>query len=186
MIRSFIAFELTKEAVESLAATQTGMKRGAEGVRWVNPAGIHLTINFLGSIPEEHIPLIHRAMMESVAGSSAIELVLTEVDAFPNKFKPRVIWVGLGGDIDRMARIKEKLDNLLQPLGFVPENRPFRLHLTLGRVKNVKNVRRLKEAIGRAEVADPTPFMVTKLVLFKSELFPDGARYTPLAEVGLT
>ena len=74
---------------------------------------------------------------------------LTEIGAFPGKSRPRVIWVGLGGDVDGLSRIKVRLDALLEPLGFTPENRrPFKPHLTIGRVKKINNPRQLNMAFG--------------------------------------
>ncbi len=186
MIRSFIAFELPTEVRTSLAAIQNALKDSVPGVRWVKPAGIHLTLSFLGDIPEEQVPDIHGAVGKAAEGARPLSLRLSDVGAFPDPSRPRVVWVGLDGDVAELAEIKKKLDRELSPLGFVPEGRAFRPHLTLGRVKIQKNIQGLKELFARVGLARPVPFMVTKLILFKSDLFPDGARYTPLAEVEMT
>jgi RNA 2',3'-cyclic 3'-phosphodiesterase len=186
VIRSFVAFDLPRPVIEKLADVQKRLEQSASGVRWVNPGSIHLTINFLGDIDEELTAAIHGAMRESVAGSPALALYLSEIGAFPNKSRPRVIWAGLGGDVGNLSRIKMRLDDLLEPLGFTPERRPFRPHLTIGRVKKNKNPRQLNMALEQAEVADHDPFMVTDLVLYKSELSPRGAKYTSLAKAELT
>ena len=186
MIRSFVAFDLPRPVIEQLADAQKRLKQSASGVRWVSPGAIHLTINFLGDIDEELAPSIHQAMQESVAGSPALTLFLTEIGAFPNKSRPRVVWAGLGGDVEGLSRIKVRLDGLLEPLGFTPEKRPFKPHLTIGRVKKMNNPRQLNLALEQAEVADHAPFMVTDLVLYKSELSPQGAKYTSLAKAELT
>jgi len=182
-IRSFIAFELPKSVLDALSDVQKSLKRDTEGVRWVRPDSIHLTTNFLGDIPEDMAPRIEEALKQCMTGAVGMNMRLNGVGAFPTIYKPRVIWVGVEGDVPVMAEIKRGLDQALLPLGFEPEGRSFKPHLTIGRVKNPKNLKRLSQALEKAEVAERTLFMISRLVLYKSELFPDGARYTPLAWV---
>jgi 2'-5' RNA ligase len=184
VIRSFIAFELPQEAKEVLARIQEQMKRAGSGIGWVKPGGIHLTLNFLGNIQEGQIDELAEAMRRSAAGFGPVKLGFSEAGAFPGPKNPRVIWVGLKGETDRLAAIKKRLDELLQPLGFEPEQRTFKPHLTLGRVKKKINPALLSALISETKI-DEKPFVVSHLVLYKSQLFPDGAEYTPLATVEL-
>ena len=185
MIRSFIAFELPQRAKETLVRIQEQMKRAGSGIGWVKPGGIHLTLNFLGNIQETQVDELSQAMKESAAGFGPLELAFSEAGAFPGMKNPRVIWVGLMGQTDRLAAIKKRLDELLQPLGFEPEQRSFKPHLTLGRVKKKINPALLSAVISEVEIDEKKPFVVSHLILYKSQLFPDGAEYTPLATVGL-
>ncbi len=182
-IRSFIAFELPESVRDALANVQKSMKGNVEGVSWTKPGSIHLTTNFLGYIEEDLIPGVGEAVKQSMIGAAKMNMRLTGVGAFPSIYRPRVLWVGVEGDVPAMAEVKSKLDRLLQPWGFEAETRSFKPHLTIGRVKNTKNLKRLSQTLEQAEVAEQPLFVVSRLVLYKSELFPDGARYTPLAWV---
>ena len=186
VIRSFIAFELPRNVLERVSETQQRLKKVVDGVRWVRPGGIHLTLQFLGNIREESVTEIHAAMTSCATGFISMKVSLGKLGSFPQRGMPRVIWAGLEGDIDRLQVLKAELDEALIPLGFNPEKRPFKPHLTLGRNKKIKNPEQLRNALEKLTFADSTSFMLEKLILFKSELFPTGAVYTPLATVGLS
>jgi 2'-5' RNA ligase len=185
VIRCFIAFELPQSAKEGLARIQEAMKRAGGGIGWVKPTGMHLTLNFLGNIKEKQIDELKLAMGESVAGFEPMELVFSEVGAFPNTRNSRVIWVGLAGHTDSLTAIKQRLDQFLQPLGFEPEQRPFKPHLTLGRVKKRINPTLLTKVISETVIVEKEPFTISHLILYESQLFPVGAEYTPLVTVAL-
>jgi len=184
VIRSFIAFDLPQSVLDELGRVRDEMKKDVEGVKWVNPRSIHLTLQFLGNISEELVEELKAPIDQSMEGFQPLELALDRVGAFPNPRNPRVIWMGITGQTDRLALIKQRLDTLLEPLGFKPEKRSFKPHLTLGRVKKLKNPAMLRTRLEQSAVADHRSFMVTKIVLYKSQLFPDGAQYTPLYSVG--
>jgi 2'-5' RNA ligase len=92
----------------------------------------------------------------------------------------RVVWVGLRGDDQALISLQKSVEDALAPLGFEPEDRPFRAHLTLGRVKGRQHLRALQDALLTHQGFESEVFDVTELVLYKSDLLPDGARYTPL------
>jgi RNA 2',3'-cyclic 3'-phosphodiesterase len=185
VIRSFIAFELPPAARELLANIQDGMKRAVSGIGWVKPTSIHLTLVFLGNIHEHQVVELGQVMAKSVVGSGSLELFFSETGAFPGIRSPRVIWVGLAGQTDKVSIIKKNLDELLQPMGFEPEQRSFKPHLTLGRVKERINPALLSKLIAETVIVEKEPFIVSNLVLYQSRLFPDGAQYTPLTTIAL-
>jgi 2'-5' RNA ligase len=189
-IRSFIAVELPEEVKKGLRRAQDELSLARYGfVKCVSPEGIHLTLKFLGNVPESKIADIVRVMEEASLGVSPFQLQITEVGAFPNMRRPRVIWVGIKGEIDKLIGWQQWLDDGLVPLGFAKENRPFTPHLTLARLRETcspEDKLRLGEAVAAAQVEVDYKFKVTSLNLMRSQLFPTGAVYSQLAEVKLT
>ena len=92
----------------------------------------------------------------------------------------RIIWVGLKGDGEALKKLQQDVEEAVVDLGFEKEERPFRPHLTVGRVKGRQHLRSLQDLLASHQRFEAEAFDVTELVLYKSELRPEGARYTPL------
>jgi 2'-5' RNA ligase len=180
MIRSFIAIELPDEIRQALAHVQGQLRRSVDGVRWVQPGSIHLTLKFLGSIPAEQIQPIAAAAMEVVQSESPLSVGVNGLGAFPNARRPRVIWVGIEGDVERLGRLQIRLEEALEPLGFTREGRAFRPHLTLGRIKDPRRPPDLTRALADVTVPTCNSFDVREILVYKSDLRPTGAIYTKL------
>jgi 2'-5' RNA ligase len=119
---------------------------------------------------------------------SPFQLHITEVGAFPNMRRPRVLWVGIKGEVDKLIGWQQRIDEGLVPLGFAKEARPFTPHLTLARLReNCSPGDRLhfSEMFAKAHVEVDYNFTVSSLNLMKSQLFPAGAVYSSLAEIKL-
>ena len=180
MIRTFIAIELPDEIRHALAEVQKHLRRDVAGVRWVEPGSIHLTLKFLGSIPAEQIQPIAAAAAQVVQGDPPLTLGLSGLGAFPNPRRPRVIWVGIEGDVARLGRLQTRLEEALGPLGFPREERGFRPHLTVGRVKDPRRPPDLTRPLADVAVPRCNSFDVREILLYKSDLRPTGAIYTKL------
>lgn len=149
---------------------------------------MHLTLKFLGNISANKVTDITGAMEQASQGVSPFQLQITEVGAFPNLKRPRVLWVGIKGEVDKLVSWQQRLDNGLVPLGFAKEARPFTPHLTLARLRdNCSPVDSLHlgETVANAQVKVNYKFTVTSLNLMRSQLLPTGAVYSRLAEVKL-
>jgi RNA 2',3'-cyclic 3'-phosphodiesterase len=173
MIRTFIAFELPGEIKSLLGEAIAGLRLKAKGVKWVPPEGLHVTLKFLGSIDEALVPPLSRGLDEVARAYPPLKVTLSRLGAFPDARRPRVIWAGLTGDIRAMADIAARVDKVCTPFGMEPEKRPFRAHVTMGRLK-VPTVVDLAQEVGES------PFTIENIVLYKSELSPSGARYSVL------
>jgi 2'-5' RNA ligase len=188
-IRSFIAIELPEAVKTGLQQLQTQLTLPQYSfVKCVAPEGIHLTLKFLGNISSQKMTDITRVMEQASQRVSPFQLQITEVGAFPNVRRPRVLWVGIKGDVDKLVGWQQHLDNGLVPLGFAKEARPFTPHLTLARLReNCSPGDRLQfgEMIAGSHVEVDYKFTVTSLNLMRSQLFPSGAVYSRLAEVKL-
>jgi len=175
-IRAFIAIDLpptVKAALAGVAATLGGrVPRGA--VRWVRPEQMHLTLRFLGDTPAGRLPALAAALNTLAAGHTPFTLHLSDVGCFPNARRPRVVWVGLGGEEAKLTALVSTLEAALRPLGWPPEDNPFRAHLTLGRVKD----ERASQGIDWSADVPALEVPVTAVHLIESQLRPDGAVYT--------
>lgn len=185
MIRSFIALDLPEDTRKRLAALQELLKRSRARVRWVNPSSIHLTLKFLGNIHPTQVDDIAATAALTVRNEHPLTLYAKGLGAFPSLRKPRVIWVGLQGQVERLGGIQARLEKALQPLGFAPEKRPFRPHLTLGRIKDRGGLENLVDALAALDVPEFNSFDADEIILYKSDLRPTGAIYTKLHRIPL-
>jgi 2'-5' RNA ligase len=185
MIRSFIAIDLPEETRRALAEIQEQLKQSGARVRWVNPGSIHLTLKFLGDIHPDQVDDIAAATARAVRSEPQLNLRAAGLGAFPNHRKPRVIWVGLRGEVERLVNIQAGLEKALEPLGFALEGRGFRPHLTIGRVKDRHRLQSLIDAMSTLELPEFNSFDADEIILYKSDLRPTGAIYTKLHRMPL-
>jgi 2'-5' RNA ligase len=189
-IRLFIAIELPPDALawctEAIERARRELGTSAAALRWVRPEGIHLTLKFLGEVPTSTTAALIGGLSQGVPGMPEFELAIGRAGVFPNQRQPRVLWLGLLGDLAATKAAQERVESAIVPLGFPPEARQFQPHLTLGRVRENARPEQLA-AIGRLPSTWPTtvspPFRVTSISLIQSHLGPGGARYTPLARI---
>lgn len=185
MIRSFLAVDLPMALRESMLSAAMGLRTPAADVKWVRPEGIHFTLKFLGNIEEGQVEPIVNAVSGVITGQKPLALKAEGMGAFPDLRRPRVIWIGMTGDIERLMVIQKNIEQVLSVLGFPAEDRPFTPHLTLGRVRYNKKFSGLAHKIQGLKDINFTPFTVNELILYKSALRPEGAIYTPLRRLPL-
>lgn len=175
-IRAFIAVQLTDEVRDALREVVRSLsgrvERGA--VRWVRPEQMHLTLRFLGDTDTGKLPAVQAAMDAVAASNAPFEMRLGEVGCFPNRNRPRVIWVGLSGGEARLLSLVVALEKELAHLGWEPEGKPFRAHLTLGRVKDERGA----QGIEWAADVQPLAIPIKAIHLIESQLRPAGPVYT--------
>lgn len=188
-IRSFIAIELPDELKAELSRLQVKLKSGnVGGVRWVDPRSIHLTLKFLGDVSIDKVNEIAEAMGIAAQGISPFNLVVNGLGAFPDLKRVQVIWVGVGGDLDKLAQLQQGIDSSLDLLGFSPEERLFTPHLTLARLRSgVMNSERqvLGELIAKTKFQSDCAIEVDHINLMKSELTREGAIYSRVISIKL-
>jgi RNA 2',3'-cyclic 3'-phosphodiesterase len=185
MIRAFLAIELPDDLRSGLAQVQEELKRSRADVRWVAPGNIHLTLKFFGNVPDDEIDGLAQAAREAAAETAPLRLKATVAGAFPSPTAPRVVWLGLGGDLVPLTQLFYRLEKAFAALGYPPEGRAFNPHLTLGRVKSPANRERLAKMLAKLPPVDWPPFEVKELILFQSVLSPKGSTYTPLQLIPL-
>jgi len=185
MIRAFLAIELPEALRPGLALVQEELKRSRAEVRWAPPGNIHLTLKFFGNVPDDEIGALALAARQAAATEQPFHLQVTVAGAFPSPKAPRVVWLGLGGDLVPLTRLYHNLEKAFAALGFLPEGRAFNPHLTLGRVKSPANRERLAGMLAKLPPLNWPPFEVKELILFQSVLSPQGSKYTPLKVIPL-
>ncbi|MDJ0783831.1 MAG: RNA 2',3'-cyclic phosphodiesterase [Desulfosarcinaceae bacterium] len=184
-IRAFIALELPASTRSALADLQATLKPEFTAVRWVRPAGIHLTLKFLGDIPEHQVNAIGKTLRAAADERHALATVIKGLGVFPGVRKARVIWAGLAGDTAAILAIQQDVDAALATLGFPRDRRRFKAHLTLGRFKKAPPAPELVRILETCSDYAPVALPLTRLVLYRSELRPQGARYTSLFQAPL-
>jgi len=187
-LRLFVALELTEEVQGELAALVKRVKEaGGRGLRTVSAHQVHLTVKFLGDTPRRQVPALSKALEGATAGVSPFRLALGETGVFPPRGRARVLWVGLGGDLEALAHLHRRVEEALEPLGFPRERRPYTPHLTVARVRPGASPGQLARALEALREAPPRPLPlpVRTVSLMQSILGPQGARYRRLASAPL-
>jgi 2'-5' RNA ligase len=185
MKRTFIAIKIHPgEKVREILDYFKEMLAG-EKIRWVDPDIMHLTFAFLGDTDEKIIASVIDILKRTALKQPPFELVFRGTGLFKNLNDPRVIW--LGTEINPvMQSIKVELDNDLSKLGFEKETREFRPHLTLGRIKWIKNRSALEEAIKLYIDQEVQKEMIMELIYYESVLKPDGPEYLAILKEPLS
>ncbi len=185
-MRLFVAVSLPPSIRMELQRLCDELRRAAAGLRWVRPDAIHLTLRFLGELPEDDLPRIQSGLRSSLPGSHPpFALGLGELGRFPSRGRPQVIWVGLVDGQGDLARLQARVEAAIQASGMPPEARPFRPHLTLARVAERRPPVELLERLAARGRPAPISFEVRSVCLFQSILRPQGAEYRKIEEYSL-
>jgi RNA 2',3'-cyclic 3'-phosphodiesterase len=190
MLRTFIAIELDDELCTNLGRIQDRLRsRISPGsVRWVGLEGIHLTLKFLGDTTEAQAEQVKAALARAAAAVEHFSFSVGSLGCFPNTRQPRVVWVGVQESTGALARLHRAVEAEVSPLGFPTERRGFSPHLTLGRVgqrATKSEVREVGEVVEASKLGIVDTMDVTHVAYIKSDLRPNGAVYTTLANVVL-
>jgi len=189
-IRAFIAIELPAEIKLELARLQDRLKEdGQPRIKWVNPDGVHLTLKFLGDIDPAMVGKINEAMTDAAAETLPFTLDLRQPGAFPDLNRVQVIWVGLGGELNALKGLQQNLESRLAKLGFPPEKRTFKPHLTLARVgegATAQQRQRLGELIASAGFETDRRIKAEVINLMRSQLTRTGAIYSRIGSAALS
>lgn len=181
-IRTFLAIELPDEIKSELGKIQKRLKPKIEGVRWTRPEGIHLTLKFFGDVAAGDCGSIGNAVKAAITGAKPLSLELGTIGAFPGPTRPRVIWIGVGGQTKELIDLTKKLDRNFEQIGFTPEGRSFKPHLTLGRLKVPGSAVGFPKVLEEGNNYQAGSFRCIGLTLFRSDLRPTGAIYTKIEE----
>jgi RNA 2',3'-cyclic 3'-phosphodiesterase len=183
-MRTFVAIELPAEVKRALGALQDELRAARADVSWPKPENFHLTLKFLGEVEEARVEEIRQACAEAASAARGFDLKLEGIGLMPHRRQPRVVYVAVGGQVRELGELKREVEEQLAALGFEQEARPFKPHVTLGRVKSRERVRELVALCESGRFA-AREFSVGEIVLMRSELQAAGARYTPLSRAAL-
>lgn len=183
-MRLFTAIELPDAVRDHLQSTQDVLRAHAllrQGVSWTAPHNLHLTLKFMGEVPDAQIPPLARALQ--VVEFAPLSLVPDHLTVFPPRGPARVISVGLRGDIEPLRTIFERTEDVCAPSGIARESRRYMAHITLARVRQPSNRMTAQSLLDAARLAHfPAPaFDAREFVLMQSQLDSAGSVYTVLA-----
>ena len=183
-VRVFVSVGLSTEARETLAdAVERIRVEIPDGIQWARPDGMHLTLKFLGNIPSAKVSPLLECVGELADVNRGFGLKLTGLGMFPNRRKPRVLWAGVGGDLAALSSLQQASEDAINALGYPPEQRPFRPHITLGRPRRSASdgqLARIGAVVSGLAPPPPVSWQVDCVDVMRSELHPSGARYTVL------
>lgn len=185
-MRAFIAAEIPSVIRNKIGKIQRElMKEVSSSVKWVEVANIHITLRFLGEVPEEKIELLRQVLPKGGAGIAPFKITVRGLGAFPELSRPRVIWVGMESEGRKMEQLYLQIEDLVRDLGFPPETRDFSPHLTVGRVKQLRDRAEWVRAIKEREDIFLGETTVDCFYLFQSILRPLGPEYKKLGKFDL-
>ncbi|MBM4373083.1 MAG: RNA 2',3'-cyclic phosphodiesterase [Deltaproteobacteria bacterium] len=192
-MRAFIAVRPPEELRVRLAEAAAGRVRppgtgrmGVEGARFVPAENLHLTLKFLGDVDPAKQPAVEASLLGVARGQRPFRVTLDGAGGFPDVRRPRILWVGTAEGAGELAALAAQVQAAMAPLGWAREEKGFRAHITLGRVRRPRpgtDAARWAAALAAQEFGS---FEVTELVLFESVLRPEGPRYQPLRRFPLT
>lgn len=183
-VRIFCAVELPEEVRARVAAHVARLREAMETplkISWERPEKLHLTLKFLGEIETDRLEALTRAANRAAGMGANFELRLREAGAFPPRANPRVLWIGLDDDTDRLAQLQERLEAECERENFPREARAFRPHITIARIRTPNVAARHLATLHRETDFAPATFNVGEFVIMQSQLGAGGSRYTPLS-----
>lgn len=184
MRRVFIAVKI--HAGESLRKLIATLKNDLadENIKWIDPDNIHVTLAFLGETEEEKIDDVKRLLRESCSGYGKFEFFLEGIGIFKSVINPRIIWVGTRAS-DELTNLNSTVNEGLKNIGFTIDERLFRPHVTIGRVKILKSTGQINALLEKYKASEIQKVPVDEVVLYESILGGPGAVYKPVFTVQL-
>lgn len=183
-IRTFAAVNLAPDLRDRIFGTQEELKKADAHVTWVPAQNLHISLAFIGDIFSSRTKDISIALDEAAAGTSRFEVDIQGLGAFGKKDSPRVVWVGVI-NAEPLTEFYTKIKNLFAAIDIRLEDRPYRPHITLGRVKSGRNRHELLDAMKQYEQVVFGRITVSSIDLMKSTLHPSGASYGMLHSAAL-
>lgn len=183
-MRLFVAIELTDEVREELKSVQSALGRSCDGVRWVHAEQLHLTVKFLGEVPDGEVSRVAEAVARSAARSASFEMELTDCGCFPPRGPVRIVWVGTRDPSELLTGCVNAVEQEMEAVGFPKESRPFSAHLTIGRAADGRQASGIRAAVERHSVK-PVRQPVDELILMSSVLSPKGPSYSVVSKARL-
>ena len=181
-IRAFIAIPLSEEVLNGLQVGQDAIRDSGVKASFPKIPSVHLTLKFLGDMDPDQVPLVSTALEDRIHRFDPFVLSIRGLGVFPNLSRPRIAWAGIMPD-DRLHTLHEKVESAMREIGFEAERRKFSPHITLARIKSIRNADFLGELLKRMRDFEVGTIPVRSLRLYQSILKPEGALYKVLAEV---
>jgi 2'-5' RNA ligase len=179
-VRAFLAIPLPRQLQESIHCIQTELQASITEARWTRPENLHLTLHFFGEIEQETLEKLKVSVLSIKGCQRPFQVEVKGLGAFPNPYRPRVIWLGLKprGQLEQLHRA---IEPCLSQAGLTTDSRPYSPHLTIGRLRGDKLD--LTELFSSMQQKRIEPLTVDRYILYESRLHPEGAQHVPLLTV---
>ncbi len=184
-MRCFLAIELPRETRDRLAALQKRLTALDREVRWTKVDQIHLTVKFLGEVPDADVARICNAAADVACGHPPVDIQVSGTGCFPPRGPARIVWAGLASLPQPLVDCQEACERAFAELGIPPETRPFRPHLTIGRVRDQRGSHKIRPVVEAESRFDGDRFTAGELIMFQSVLERSGPTYTILSHAAL-
>jgi len=179
-VSAFLASPLPRQLQESIRVIQSELQASIAGARWTRPENLHLTLHFFGEIEQETLEKLKVSVLSVKDCQRPFQVEVKGLGAFPDPYRPRVIWLGLE-QRDQIEQLHRATEQCLRHAGFTPGSRPYSPHLTIGRLLGGKLD--LTELFSSMQHKTIEPLTVDRLILYESRLRPEGAQHIPLLTV---
>lgn len=181
--RTFCAFELPNEVRAKIEKHIQTLRKAAPACQpsWSRVENIHLTVKFFGNVDESRVHLISSAADKVVREFRPFEISIGQTGAFPKPSQPRVLWIGVNDRSGKLAKLQQLFEEECAAVGFEKEERVFRPHLTIARIRKPEGARSLAETNLKMGFA-PETVLLDEFVVFRSEPGSDGSKYTALSK----
>jgi len=185
--RTFCAIELSNEVRERLAehAQQLRQKNPEASASWSRPENVHLTLKFFGNVPTQDLSKISAAASRAAKEFSLFQIRIGGTGVFPRRSRPQVLWIGVEDASGHLSDLQQRLEEEFASEGFPKDDRGYRPHLTIARLRKPEDARQLAEAHIQTKFSF-IEVSVNEFVLFRSELSSKGSRYTPISKHGFS
>jgi 2'-5' RNA ligase len=186
IVRTFIAVELPYEVKERAGRLIDRLRDTDAKVKWVEPEALHWTLKFLGDVDIRETPAICAAVARAVEPLAPFDVDAHGAGAFPDVHRPRTVWIGVGQGSEKMVELHDRIEAELAELGYRPEGRRFRPHLTIGRVRaSRQGIDELARRIEEHADFEGGLSTVFEVVVFSSKLSREGPTHEPLGHAEL-
>ena len=179
-IRCFVAIEIPEAIQTLLTSIQEELRKDIRGTSWVKRGNIHLTLKFLGDVAPNRISTIKNVIEQVVGTRSPFSMEIGGIGVFPNLTRPRIIWAGVKTGADEVTAIAREINIGLSRHGFERDEKPFRPHLTLARLKRRIDLKPLVDVFQQYDTINGATMLVNQIRVIQSQLRQSGAVYTPL------
>jgi len=186
IMRAFVAIALSESVRQAVGDFIADLRRVNAPVKWVRPENLHLTLKFLGDVPDENVSTVIEILQRCVDGLAPFQLHVKGTGGFPNLRRPRVIFVNAQDTPPTAHELARRLNDGMTEASIAREKRGFRNHITIARVRRPQPMPAIEKRIAAMSDRDFGSMTVPNIVLVRSDLRPDGPVYTPVEQVMLS
>jgi RNA 2',3'-cyclic 3'-phosphodiesterase len=185
-LRTFIAVEIERFTRDRLVGLQERLSAGGTAAKWVEPSNLHITLLFLGEVDAREVPDVCRAVSEAATDFAPFSLSIVGAGAFPSPRHPRILIAQVAEGAQQLIDLHDAIELRLLDLGsYRREDRPFKPHVTIGRVRGQIEGDALTNALRQFTSWEGGQSHVREVLIMSSELRTEGPEYTVLGRAPL-